>query len=329
MPNIHYFQRYAQPENVVTNNTLLLLGRIYSYSPSRASQLLTDLTGESIEIGIEINQQIRESKSVPDGHVIQRSFKILVESKVNSPPYLDQLIRHSESFSDEHQKILLLLTNQPLGEAEEDKIRRQIRDHRPGVTFKSISYEEVCKAIEGLFREHEDEMRDLVDDYKSYCNDMGLFDRSKNLMRMVPCGESWELNRKYGIYFYPSDRGYTDHEFVGIYANKAVHAIWKIDSIFDIEYKDGKLKKTLIKGRPTDEYDEKLVQIIKDAETECDYYIKSGHRFFCGKPEDTKYEKETPGGMLGGTFVDLREHIDDFDNLDVKSIAQKLRKMTW
>ena len=47
MPNIHYFQRYSQPENAVTNNTLLLLGRIYSYSPSRASQLLTDLTGES------------------------------------------------------------------------------------------------------------------------------------------------------------------------------------------------------------------------------------------------------------------------------------------
>ena len=65
-------------------------------------------------------------------------------------------------------------------------------------------------------------MRDLVDDYKSYCNDMDLFDRSKNLMRMVPCGESWELNRKYGIYFHSSDRGYMDHNFVGIYANKAV-----------------------------------------------------------------------------------------------------------
>ena len=132
-----------------------------------------------MKIGIEINQQIREPKSVPDGHVIQRSFKILVESKVNLRPDPKQLIKHSDSFSDEHQKILLLLTNQPLGEDEEDQIRRQIQGHRPGVTFKIISYEEVCNAAEGLFREHEDEILDIVEDYKLYCNDMGLLDLSK------------------------------------------------------------------------------------------------------------------------------------------------------
>ena len=40
MSKIHYFQRYSSPENVVTNNTLHLLERIYSYSPEKASQLL-------------------------------------------------------------------------------------------------------------------------------------------------------------------------------------------------------------------------------------------------------------------------------------------------
>lgn len=32
---IHYFQRYHQKENVATANTMLLLSRLYSYSPNK------------------------------------------------------------------------------------------------------------------------------------------------------------------------------------------------------------------------------------------------------------------------------------------------------
>ena len=32
--NIHYFQRYHRKEDVATANTMLLLSRLYSYSPT-------------------------------------------------------------------------------------------------------------------------------------------------------------------------------------------------------------------------------------------------------------------------------------------------------
>jgi hypothetical protein len=82
MPKIHYFQRYSTVENTVTNNTLQLIARIYNYSNGQASKLLTDIIGEPVEIGIEVNQQERATDSVPDGSIIQRSFKVLIESKV-------------------------------------------------------------------------------------------------------------------------------------------------------------------------------------------------------------------------------------------------------
>lgn len=214
MPKIHYFQRYSSVENTVTNNTLQLLERIYSHSTTQASQLLTELTGEPIEIGIEINQQERGQGSVPDGAIIQRSFKILVESKVDSAPDVDQLLRHSDSFSSEDQKILLLLTREPAGAAEED-VKQQVAARHPNVIFKNVTYEEICKAVTSLFQEYEYEMRALADDYVEYCNDAGLFDQSKHLMRIVPCGQSLDINRKHGIYFHPSDRGYTQHQYVG------------------------------------------------------------------------------------------------------------------
>lgn len=326
MSRIHYFQRYSSVENTVTNNTLQLLARIYAYSPTKASVLLTELTGESIEIGIEINQQERGGESVPDGSVIQRSFKVLLESKVDSHHDVDQLLRHADGFSGEHQKILLLLTKRHIGNAEQ-KIREEIGKTKPDIIFKNITYEEICKASVALFQEYEYEIRELTDDYEEYCNDIGLFDQSSYLMRVVPCGQSLALNRQYGIYFHPSDRGYTSHQYVGIYKDKAVQVIWEIDSVFDVQFDGLRLKKKPIQGRDTSEYDDALRGIIADAREQCGYEIASGHRFFCGRPVTTNYRKISPGGIQGARFVNLREVLGEFDG--VTDVAQKLSEKEW
>lgn len=213
MSKIHYFQRYSTVENAVTNNTLQLLARIYDYSASQASKFLTEITGESIDIGIEINQQERAKESVPDGAVIQRSFKILIEAKVDAGVDVGQLERHAGGFSNEAQKILILLTREPIGKDKEEDISRTVSKKNPGVVFKSVTYERICKALEGLFKDYEYEMSSLAEDYIQYCNDADLFDQSRYLLRIVPCGESIEINKRYGIYFHPSDRGYTKHSY--------------------------------------------------------------------------------------------------------------------
>jgi len=327
MSRIHYFQRYSSVENTVTNNTLQLLARIYAYSPTKASILLSELTGEPVEIGIEINQQERGEESVPDGSVIQRSFKILVESKVDAGHDADQLLRHAGIFSDEDQKILLLLTKRHIGKDEED-VKRKICENEPDIIFKNITYEEVCKVALSLFQEYEYEMRELTGDYEEYCNDVGLFDQSRYLMRIVPCGQSLEINKKHGVYFHPSDRDYTRHQYVGIYKDKMVQAIWEIDSVFDVLYSaDEGLHKTLIQGRDTTDYDEKIKAIIVDAREQCGYEIASGHRFFCGQPVTTSYRKISSYGIQGARFVNLREVVGEFDG--VNDIAQKLSNKEW
>jgi len=48
MSSIHYFQRYSQPENVATNNTLLLLSRLYHDSPNKFKGFLNDLLDDKI-----------------------------------------------------------------------------------------------------------------------------------------------------------------------------------------------------------------------------------------------------------------------------------------
>ena len=163
---------------------------------------------------------------------------------MDSSAYIEQLLRHSDNFLGEDQKILLLLTKGPLAADEDDDIKHQVSERHQGIIFKCITYEDICMAARTLFAEYEYEMRvDLIDDYVEYCNDTNLFDQSRYLMRIVPCGQSLEISKRHGIYFHPSDRGYTKHWFVGIYKDKTVQAIWKIDSIFDVNCEDGKLKK--------------------------------------------------------------------------------------
>jgi hypothetical protein len=330
MAKIHYFQRYSSPENTVTNNTLLLVARIYSYSPTQASNLLNQITGEQIEIGVEINQQGRTESSVPDGAIVQRSFKILIEAKVGSGIDVDQLARHARGFGNESTKILLLLTREKMDGLQESNIRKAIaaRTDGMGIVFKNVSYEEICTAVGGLFKDYEFEIKALVDDYIEYCNDTGLSDQSKYLMRVVPCGQSVELNRKYAMYFHPSDRGYTKHSFVGVYEGKRVRFLFAIDSVYDVELKDGKLKKTLIQGRQTDQHDNNIVAMIGDAKRDCGYEIADGHRFFCGRDLfETNYIKRSSGGIMGARNFNLKEILGTFT--DAKDIAEKLSGQEW
>ena len=326
MSRIRYFQRYSSVENTVTNNTLQLFGRIYEHSASAASRLLSELTGEAVFIGIEITQQNRANTSVPDGNIIQRSFKIAVEAKGDARVDFDQLKRHASSFGTEALRILLLLTKALLTSAEQKKLQKLQEDY-PGVVIRSITFEDLCSAVKQLFMPHEESIIELANDYVEYCNDSGLFDQSRELMRVVPCGKSIDINQKHRIYFQRSDRGYTNHAFVGIYNEKAVRAILGIKSVFDVELDGTNLKKTLVQGDATDAYDGAIRAIIGDAKLKCDYNIETGHRFFCGEMLPTLFEKTSPGGIQGARLMNIKELIGQHG--DLADIAAKLARVTW
>ena len=80
--DIHYFQRYHQKENVATANTMLLLSRLFSYSPNKFYKFLRTTffpNWYSPEICMRI--QDKNDKSIPDATIAQESFKIVIETK--------------------------------------------------------------------------------------------------------------------------------------------------------------------------------------------------------------------------------------------------------
>ena len=108
MAQIHYFQRYHNREDVVTNNTLLLFGRLYQHSPVLFEQFLNVLLPEAnIAVGISMLQQISSGTgSRPDGQLVQSGFRLVIETKLGRHFSHAQLKKHLGAFEQQQYAFL-------------------------------------------------------------------------------------------------------------------------------------------------------------------------------------------------------------------------------
>lgn len=133
MSRVSHFQRFSQPENHATNNTLLLLRYFYQSSPFKIERLLTSLLEKDLSIGLTFEQQIRGKASVPDALITQEAMRIFIETKRGGALDVDQIRRHfvsiSKSSSNIEGTILLGLTKEPLAEVERRALIDEAASH--------------------------------------------------------------------------------------------------------------------------------------------------------------------------------------------------------
>ncbi len=320
MPTINLFSTYRQGENRVTATFLAVLQWL---SLPNIDRILGGLLEEDAFSLVTFENQPKGRSTRPDARIGTKSA-IWIETKTSSDAVNAGQIEGHLGALGEGERLLLLTP-------DADKPQQLPNDKR--VLWSNFRC--LVETVEGILNDEDEPPSEreafLLREFIKMIRQDGLLGAAEQLMRIVPCSQSLEINEKYGIYFHPSDRGYTKHRFVGIYKDKTVQAIWEIESIFDVEYNGSELKKILVEGEETkDKYDQNLINIINDAQSECGYDIKIGCRFFCGEPQKTHYEKSSRGGIQGARFQNLREVIGDkFDKLDVKGIAQNLKEKKW
>lgn len=118
MAEVFYFPRYSQRENFVTNNTLLLMYRLYDANRRRFQRFLAELLQEEAdqpiaEIGLSITQQSNTSASVLDGYLHQSPIRIGIETKLSGESFnVDQLKRHLNAFQPGGSGYLIMLSPQ-------------------------------------------------------------------------------------------------------------------------------------------------------------------------------------------------------------------------
>ncbi|HOY17836.1 MAG TPA: hypothetical protein PLC89_11095 [Haliscomenobacter sp.] len=336
MSSIHYFQRYSQPENVATNNTLLLLSRLYHDSPNKFKGFLNDLLDDNdLEAGIQFNQQRKGKGSVPDGNLSQVSFKVVVETKLHKHFSLQQLTEHLNSFgTEQHQVLLSLSPKQPDNSLKlqiETAISNFNTNHKTSIKYLPTTFQEIVTKFNNSLEDHNYELIEIIDDFEAYCIHDRLISDEEARMRVVTCGWTLQENFQFNLYYDSADRGYSDHNYLGIYSDKAVKGIGKIENIITANLLPTGLLDIIDKTTTvTQKQEQSIIEVISVAQINNNWDISTGHKFFCVEQfYPTNYRKTTKYPLQGTKFFNLKERLQVSTLPSTQDIAQRLNQLEW
>lgn len=293
------FQHFVNKENISTNNTLLLLKRLYRYRSSIFYDLLREITGSSIDLEPRFRNQEKSEESVPDGVIWQSGFRVVIETKRSGKTfYIDQLKRHLKDFNDSDKsglQVLIALApekpDQPFIKEFNDVVA-DFNSHN-GRTVKPLclTFSELISHLRTCLEDYEHEMVELLDEYEQFCREAALISNTTLFVR--PAGITLDDDIRLGFYndaygeFHRSD-------YFGLYANKSVVAVGKLKKI--IAVKGGTPKEVVFSNDSVDHLTEedssRLAGIIREMNITGDSYIYLVDRFV-----RTDFRKDSRGGL--------------------------------
>jgi len=339
MSEVHYFPRYSQPENVVTNNTLLLLLRFREFSRFKFEKLLGVICSDR-EVPLEISwlkfqQQKGTGTSVVDGYIAQESVKIAVETKLTEKFGVDQLKNHLDVFQSEQHKLLILLS--PALSGNVGGLLSEVRKHAEprGIQVVPTTFQKIIEKARECLSPHDEEMMALVDDYEDFCSGMNLLPADGYTLFVPPCGKSFDDNVALRLYYCPAVWNRRNAKYLGIYKDKRVQAIGPIAKIVEcnIDLVAGEVTTLTDRGvKPEDVSSEEERRIVSACERalERGWDISTGHKFYiCDEMEPTSFEKSSPGGIQGHRYIDLQVALGRSVPESLTELANGLRDKSW
>lgn len=334
---IHYFQRYHQKENVATANTMLLLSRLYSYSPNKFFRFLkSEFFMDSFEPELVFNLQEKSVESVPDATITQEGFKIVVETKMTDWFSESQLFNHLKSFRDEKNKLLITLSSELMEKTKLEKFNMDLEKYNKTQKYPIIhlntTFENLVDAIEEVIDERDYEIKNILNDYREYCHTDGLIPTSDSwkYLRMQLAGTTFDFNKNNNVYYHEAERGFSPYDYLGLYTQKSVRIIGKVCAIIAAVEKDGEIEYEAELGEATQKRKETIVKAMEDALSYGYDLKKYKHKyFFVNKFYETDFRKVSKGGSMGARIFDLTKILNTDKLPEVDQIAEILKEKTW
>lgn len=337
MSSVHYFQRYSLPENVVTNNTLLLFSRLYNQSPIKFKLLLNELANElDLDVGVNFSQQEKAASSIPDGFITQESFRIAIETKLSEKFSNNQLSNHLNSFGNENAKVLLALGPIDMDSGQRKIILNKIKEFNSANNFKvafiSTTFKEIVAIFRDVIEDYDFELNAIINDYEEFCINSGLIRKDEYRMLTVACGYTLPDNFKNNVYYDPANRGYSYCSHLGIYNDKSVRGIGRIEIVITANLHDnGELEIiSTSNGQATEKQIINIRNMITDAQENIGWNIKKNNKFFCVEEfNKTDFKKSSKAGLFGKRYFNLNQTLNKGEFENPKEIAELLREANW
>ncbi len=341
MARIHQFARYSSAENFATNNTLLLLGRVYQHDRLLFEHFLNALNPDvSITIGPQFEQQVGSGgKGVPDAVISQRSLKVIVETKLHDRHFWGKE-EYSSHFKNEDSRVLLAISIDRMVDDRQRDIRTALKTYDQDTNAKGMTslvvttFSELISTLREVISQNRSraqlELEEILLDYEDFAYGQGLISDVQYRMHVFAINTSEEDNQRYTLYYNQADRRERPHRFIGLYRNKTVKYIAEVDVVV-IPVRDtaGIIQYNVLKGMDkfNDSHKAKLDRFFSDEGWGDDGRVKF-HLF--DRLLNTDFRKSSAYGIMGPRHFDLRDHIDKVPaNFEVDWVATELAKLNW
>jgi len=337
LSRVSHFQRFSQPENHATNNTLLVLRYFYQSSPFKIQRALTSLLEADLSIGLTFEQQVKGDASVPDALITQEPMRIFIETKRGGDLDSAQIRRHLKSIAQHSGgtgrsdgTVLIGLTKEPIAESDRKSLGAEAA--LQGITFAAVTFSQIVEALKAQCADFERELLSIVEDYDSYLAEEGLLEERNQWLVVFPCGTSIADNARFGLYYEPPSRPCKrNYRFIGVYNRKTVAYVGTVEAIAVASWSDGVVSFTEEAGPLTDNHRKRIASAVEETH----YYDLKGDpvRFYLVDsfiPTDAK--KTSPGGIMGLRYLDLSKILPAYNprkDYTSEELAAALREATW
>jgi len=260
---------------------------------------------------------------------------VVVETKLHKHFSLQQLTEHLNSFgTEQHQVLLSLSPKQPDNSLKlqiETAISNFNTNHKTSIKYLPTTFQEIVTKFNNSLEDHNYELIEIIDDFEAYCIHDRLISDEEARMRVVTCGWTLQENFQFNLYYDSADRGYSDHNYLGIYSDKAVKGIGKIENIITANLLPTGLLDIIDKTTTvTQKQEQSIIEVISVAQINNNWDISTGHKFFCVEQfYPTNYRKTTKYPLQGTKFFNLKERLQVSTLPSTQDIAQRLNQLEW
>ena len=337
---IHYFQRYHSKENVDTSNTMLMLSRLYNYNADKFFSMLNSLIlGEDESPEITFDLQVTGDESVPDAVISQKSFKIVVETKLYNQFDKHQLVNHLEQFGTENIKVLLTLDPRPMKQQLFNEMTVELKKYNTNnmerlihpIKHVNLTFEQLVEAMEDIIDDRDTEIISVLDDFKKYCFDEKLIPDGHKWMRAIVAGTTFRDNMDLNLFYDQESRKFSEHGYIGLYKDKSIRAIGKLKKTIIAVEDEGKMTYRAESGEaPTPDEICRINEAIHRAE-DYGYNLRTiSHRYFMvEKFYPIDFRKSSKNPIQKSKFFNLADMFGYKTMPDTEKIAADLNGRTW
>ena len=337
---IHYFQRYYAKENVETSNTMLMLSRLYQYNADKFfSMLKTLILGEDENPELTFDLQVVGDGSVPDAVISQKSFKIVVETKLHNQFDKKQLMNHLSQFGAENMKVLMTLDPRPMNDKLKDELEHDLKQYNnenrmrlvSPIKHVNLTFEQLVETMEESIDERDTEIAVILDDFRKYCFEEKLIPDGYKYMRAVVAGTTFDDNMELNLFYDQESRKSSDHGYIGLYKNKSVRAIGKLKKTIIAVETDGKMSYKAEKGEdPTQEEIDRINEAVRRADGYGYNLHTVSHRYFMvDKFYPIDFRKSSKNPIQKSKFFNLAEMFHYKTIPETAKIASDLNGRSW